>query len=342
MVGKAAETVNEPAFEENLAQRVVTRFSLSPPVDVSTVARHYANVKYWTIPLRVDGICLDLKRTGKRPTIIINIDQPRRRKRFTLAHELGHVLIPWHRGSLYDEFTDSQSERGEMEGEANRFASELLMPSPWISAVLQSAGDFGAAVSLVEQQADVSPIASVIRLISVAPPNHIFAYCDEGGVVLNAGRSIGTVANSPAWNRELDAQYLNRNAADHGEIPTSPLHLYWWRLADTVALPAIKGPDGWPETLNEILDDLEWCYADRHHIQQSINSVIGATHSRMRANSPEELFAALVQRFDSRTAGGGFFKELPHHPKFQDFLVMRVRALVRTTNRADKGRQRHQ
>jgi hypothetical protein len=40
------------------------------------------------IPFGVDGICLDLKVPGKRPTVLINADQPPRRKRFTLAHEV--------------------------------------------------------------------------------------------------------------------------------------------------------------------------------------------------------------------------------------------------------------
>src|SRR5271165_5857561 len=164
MAGKPTEEVNQAAFETNLAQRVVARFSLSPPIDVAMVAERYATVEYCDIPLRVDGICLDLKRTGKRPTIIINVNQPRRRKRFTLAHELGHVLIPWHRGSLYDDFSmldaDTQFDRREMEGEANRFASELLIPSTWASTVLRSADDFGAAVSLVQDKAEVSTIAS--------------------------------------------------------------------------------------------------------------------------------------------------------------------------------------
>jgi hypothetical protein len=55
--------------------------------------------------------------------------------------------------------------------------------------------------------------------------------------------------------------------------------------------------------------------------------VVGATNSRMRANSQEELLAALIQRFDSKIAEGGIFLELPHHPKFRDFLVQRVAVL---------------
>jgi IrrE N-terminal-like domain len=333
MVGKPTEAVNEATFETNLAQRVVARFSLSPPVDVAMVAQRYADVHYSSIPFRVDGICLDLKRPGKRPTIIINFDQPRLRKRFTLAHELGHVLIPWHRGSLYDDFSmfdaDTQFDRWEMEGEANRFASELLMPSTWASAVLQSADSFGAAVSSVQDTADVSTIASVIRLVGLAPPNHLFAYCDSDGVVLNAGRSLGTVANSPAWNQELDPDYLNRNATDRGEILVGSSCLHWWRLADAVALSPTSDSREWREILNEILNDLNYLYSDRHHTQQSINGIIGSTNSRMRTNAPEELLAALIQRFDSKIAEGGVFLELPHHPKFRDFLARRVGMLRR-------------
>jgi hypothetical protein len=90
--------VNAASYEINLARRVIKRFDMSPPVDVAAVAGRYAKIEYCTIPFSIDGICLNLKRIGVRPTIIINLDRPPLRKRFTLAHELGHVLIPWQPG----------------------------------------------------------------------------------------------------------------------------------------------------------------------------------------------------------------------------------------------------
>jgi hypothetical protein len=87
-------------------------------------------------------------------------------------------------------------------------------------------------------------------------------------------------------------------------------------------------PPEWQEMLNNILDDLGYSASDRHHVRQSINGVIGATNSRMRAHSPPELLAALIQRFDSKIVEGGIFSELPHHPKFRDFLAQRVRGLL--------------
>ncbi|MCL8384668.1 XRE family transcriptional regulator [Xanthobacter aminoxidans] len=61
----------------------------------------------------VDG--LTLRPPGMRPIVLLNRNRPADRKRFSLAHEYGHVVLhPFP----YD----------AMEKEANEFAAELLMP----------------------------------------------------------------------------------------------------------------------------------------------------------------------------------------------------------------------
>lgn len=56
------------------------------------------------------------------------------RKRFTVAHELGHYRIPGHLSGHNDIFRceerdfDAFDKRGDKESEANEFAAELLMP----------------------------------------------------------------------------------------------------------------------------------------------------------------------------------------------------------------------
>ncbi len=57
------------------------------------------------------------------PLVFVNARQPKDRLRFTLAHELGHIVM--HRLSY-----------PEMEGEANHFAAEFLMPSEDIATDL--------------------------------------------------------------------------------------------------------------------------------------------------------------------------------------------------------------
>ena len=65
------------------------------------------------------------------------------RRRFTIAHELGHFLMPSHKGNQQCTASDlRESRRGDdhqrREAEANRFAAGLLMPKPWFSRDMNS------------------------------------------------------------------------------------------------------------------------------------------------------------------------------------------------------------
>ena len=61
---------------------------------------------------------------GLLPMIVLNSEQPADRARFTLAHELGHLVM-------------HKFPNPEMESEANEFASALLMPRNEITASLR-------------------------------------------------------------------------------------------------------------------------------------------------------------------------------------------------------------
>lgn len=67
---------------------------------------------------KVDGRSIYTK--NKQPIIFIDKSIPTDRKRFTLAHELGHLVM--HMGFIIPEERD-------VEDEAHRFASEFLVPS---------------------------------------------------------------------------------------------------------------------------------------------------------------------------------------------------------------------
>src|SRR5205809_3712757 len=64
-----------------------------------------------------------------------NIEYPQK-KRFVLAHELGHIIL--HGGNeatFSDDYTTLEAyKNGPQEIEANEFASELLMPEPLFKA----------------------------------------------------------------------------------------------------------------------------------------------------------------------------------------------------------------
>lgn len=71
-------------------------------------------VVHCDLPGRVDGVTLDIP--GMPPCLFLNVSMPADRMRFSLAHELGHLVM-------------HEVPSPEMEDEANRFASALLMPA---------------------------------------------------------------------------------------------------------------------------------------------------------------------------------------------------------------------
>ncbi len=71
--------------------------------------------------VRVDGLS---QWSGEHPVVLVNATAPTDRKRWTLAHELGHIV-------LHSEHVDD-----EAEDQANAFAAELLMPAVEIKTSL--------------------------------------------------------------------------------------------------------------------------------------------------------------------------------------------------------------
>ncbi|WP_428983137.1 ImmA/IrrE family metallo-endopeptidase [Phytohabitans maris] len=51
-------------------------------------------------PYNCDGLTVGLT-SGSRPQIFIKSSSNKPRERFTVGHELGHVLLPWHIEELH-------------------------------------------------------------------------------------------------------------------------------------------------------------------------------------------------------------------------------------------------
>lgn len=69
-------------------------------------------------------------RYGEKAVIILNrILGNRNRMKFTLAHEIGHHVLPWHNEETFKCFNVDVAQGVKHEVEANLFASELLLPS---------------------------------------------------------------------------------------------------------------------------------------------------------------------------------------------------------------------
>lgn len=133
-----------------LVQRILQlEPGLTPPIPIEQLCAQFDIQSIEEI--HTDGfeaalVTDELKSAG---AILVAAGRDRRRRRFSIAHELGHFLIPAHRpdtGSQLqcstDHFrmftADEQRRRSRIEAEANRFAALLLMPPPLLRAQLAS------------------------------------------------------------------------------------------------------------------------------------------------------------------------------------------------------------
>ena len=246
--------------EINLAQRVLKKYKLEPPINVRELATCYAKIEVFSLLLNVDGVSLHIKSKGRKPTIILNDNRPPTRKRFTLAHEIGHILIPWHIGTIVDEIDvvepRSDFHYWQLEGEANRFAAELLMPSGWLSKIMERYDDPCEMLSVIRHCADVSFDAALIRLLSALMPGYLYALVNEEGIVVSSDRSQGTLVTRLERGSfvDLETRFLASDA--RWSMAFRGGSLIWWRFPREHELPEICDDREWREILNKILQDL--------------------------------------------------------------------------------------
>jgi IrrE N-terminal-like domain len=104
-------------------------------------------------------------------TIYVNAAETRRsrgRRRFTIAHELGHWYLHATQatGERFERFCrgDDLSSTRSLEGEANRFASALLMPDELLTEATEQ---LRMNVPLLAKRFDVSVPAMRTRLLAL-------------------------------------------------------------------------------------------------------------------------------------------------------------------------------
>lgn len=123
-----------PGRSEQSATAVLKELGIqAPPVPVEDIARHLGcQISYEPLDADVSGL---LFRDDERRVIGVNSRESRLRQRFTIAHELGHLLL--HRGRpliveklvLMNARSTKNVASASEEREANRFAASLLMPA---------------------------------------------------------------------------------------------------------------------------------------------------------------------------------------------------------------------
>lgn len=161
-------------YIQQLASSVLDRAGVTePPVPINEIA---ALLGATVVTVAAEsGLSGFLLRRPEGPLVGINTNEGPARRVFTLAHELGHLLL--HAEVQHVDKTATVFNRGpassqgldEREIEANYFAAELLMPRKFISQDLTWHIDIGRADELraLAKRYEVSSQAMVIRLTNL-------------------------------------------------------------------------------------------------------------------------------------------------------------------------------
>jgi Zn-dependent peptidase ImmA (M78 family) len=106
------------------------------PVDVEAIARTVGIVGFGALDADGASSALRIDPATRRSEILHAPDLAPLRRRFAIAHQLGHFLLKTHAGErqctsrdLAESRRDTAHRKEEMQ--ANRFAAGLLMPKPW-------------------------------------------------------------------------------------------------------------------------------------------------------------------------------------------------------------------
>lgn len=312
-----------------LAQRVITKYKLAPPIEIDGLVASYAKIITRAIPIAgVDGLSLNLKTPGKRPTVVVNADSPPRRRRFTLAHELGHILIPWHMGSFVDSLelhsSDDSEEYWTLEEEANEFAAELLMPTAWVVELLASTADLAACHKRVIRRCEVSSHAAAIQMLKHLPSNIVYAVTRDAKVE-HSGKTDGTLAPIPCRSEPLpDALFSYARKHFLSQIENHVLH--WWILPDKLELVVADDRD-WRAILDGIVEDIGILKMEQARFKSTLNGVIAAANGsarRLPGYNAEKVAAACIQRLHGHKS----FSKVVEHPDFDAFVAKKSASLA--------------
>lgn len=117
----------------NLANYVAQQFVKTVPPDLTALCRDLG-LRIREVPAKgFDGALIGSKADQKGIVAVKASIREKSRKRFTIAHEIGHFVIPHHRNlSNICEERKIESFDSHLNGpeiEANEFAAELLLPS---------------------------------------------------------------------------------------------------------------------------------------------------------------------------------------------------------------------
>ena len=312
--------------EERIARRWRERLGLQFPCEIQEVVKQFADIEETLLPFSAEAVLFSNPKTRKRPIIFLDPFLHPNRKTFTLAHELGHLLIPWHAGTFMCWPTTSLEDRavGEflhegLEREANRFAAEFLLPSETIQSFYDS-GKTPGAILKVTNAADISNIATSFKLLKTLPGGYLMAELDTKRLVKLSGKTRSTYLDAPPVGVPLDVKTYSSMGAIIETIEGGMNSIVWIDVRNTkVDAPSTQGLASATSIIRSILNDL-----GREDCLPQINGIVGAGNAIMKKCGKGDLYTVLSKRFEGRDG----LEDVISHPDFRKFLAKRAEEIA--------------
>lgn len=339
MVGeqRKSKMINRQVRAKKIANRLIKKSNLEVPVDIKDLIACYAEVEEDSlIPFDYDAICVF---DSKKPSITYNATRPEKRIRFTLAHELGHILIPGHKNSIacntdrdyrsiYDvpiqEMTEELEEYFSKEREADAFAAELLMPEFWLKEIIKEESTYEDIICRITSEAKLSYVA-----ISIAIKKHL----EPGMVIIAESSSNRLVTMSYGTNVSYDetlngdnVRFLKSKAHKTEQFSLSPYNISVYYLYEEIALESVS-----VDLSRSSTDVIKECLGNYYNEDEviskfrSINGIMGSLNGQHRVKdmTEDEYFAIVDRKFRSREA----FSEILDKGCFNEYIYYRYMEL---------------
>ncbi|MDP8932368.1 MAG: ImmA/IrrE family metallo-endopeptidase [Actinomycetota bacterium] len=310
------------------------RLGLEPPVDVELLLRARVELTRVDWPIEgVDAVLTGLAGDPAKVAVFIRATDNLLRERFTMAHELGHLLLPWHLPQANCEVGEGTFDLSmySPEQEADVFASCLLVPDAWLLNLVQQHGDDMSQLLREMNAVEVTTAAALQALRRYLLAGWVFVAYGESRVIATRGTRVPADTETGRV-----AAALAEDCQSSGEALLNGYTVRWFRMVEPSALPVKQDID--ERTDHQILmDAIAMVEPDddrRVSIAQSANGKVGGGLREAAGRPAEETFLAMRHRLEQWEHA-----HLLNQPDFILWLAQRSRAIETGTTKRRRTKQ---
>lgn len=215
------------------AAHYVARSGLQPPIDIEEALRsHVASVERTHWPFETVDAVISIADELEQTKVFIRATSNLFRERFTMAHELAHLLLPWHLPRRDCRVGDGDFEVDDsevtQETEADIFASCVLLPDAWFAALVSEHGNDMTALLNRINDAEVSVPAALLALRRYLLSGWVFHATSRNWTLA----TVGTQLDRPPAS--LTLAELAESSTSSGTASLNGEEIRWYRMLPVV------------------------------------------------------------------------------------------------------------